>query len=159
FKWAPGIRMGRLTREERTRKPLRYEDGIAIKNTCPSVQAVSIEMWGQGIFEAKYGNDSVRVGFGGVLPEYERVRNAHIRAGRFFSETDNEHRATVCVIGATTEEAIFPHTDPIDKEISVNNHKLRIVGVLEKRPGGLGGDGGPDRVVIVPYETFKKMFP
>ena len=34
-----------LTREERLRKPLTYEDAMAIKEQCPSVETVSVELF------------------------------------------------------------------------------------------------------------------
>src|SRR6201998_2406398 len=43
LKFDPGIRFGRLSPEERTRKPLTYEDGIAIKEDAPAVKDVVIE--------------------------------------------------------------------------------------------------------------------
>src|SRR6202040_1024227 len=42
FKVAPGVGTGRLTAEERNRKPLSLEDGLAIREQCPSVAKVSI---------------------------------------------------------------------------------------------------------------------
>src|SRR5437660_1472990 len=48
FKWEPGIHFGRLSKEERMRKPLTYDDGMAIQEQCPSVQATAVEIfvWG-----------------------------------------------------------------------------------------------------------------
>ena len=37
FKVAPGISTGRMTAEERNRKPLTYEDAQAIREQCPAV--------------------------------------------------------------------------------------------------------------------------
>src|SRR5512146_2344973 len=37
FKFDPGIHIGRLSKEERMRKPMTYEDGMAIQEQCPSV--------------------------------------------------------------------------------------------------------------------------
>jgi len=39
YKFEPGIHF-RLTREERMRKPLQYEDAMAISEYCPSVEDV-----------------------------------------------------------------------------------------------------------------------
>src|ERR1700733_12968976 len=41
FKVAPGVSTGRLTAEERNRKPLTLEDAIAIREQCPAVAKVS----------------------------------------------------------------------------------------------------------------------
>src|SRR5690348_2973406 len=43
--WVYKLQMGlphRLTREERLRKPLTYEDAMAIKEQCPAVTEVSV---------------------------------------------------------------------------------------------------------------------
>src|SRR5436309_13579187 len=44
FKFEPGFH-GRLTAEERARKPLAFEDGMAIKEEVPAVKNVSIEVF------------------------------------------------------------------------------------------------------------------
>jgi putative ABC transport system permease protein len=44
LKFDPGIRFGRLSPEERTRKPLTYEDGVAVKEELPAVKDVVIEI-------------------------------------------------------------------------------------------------------------------
>src|SRR5438309_11862231 len=45
--WVYKLQMGaphRLTRDERTRKPLSYEDAMAIKEQVPTAEAVSVEL-------------------------------------------------------------------------------------------------------------------
>jgi len=44
LKFEPGIRFGRLSPEERARKPLTYEDGLAIKEELPAVKNAVIEV-------------------------------------------------------------------------------------------------------------------
>ena len=41
YKFDPGIHTGRLTPEERMRKPISYEDAVAIREQCPSVKYVA----------------------------------------------------------------------------------------------------------------------
>src|SRR2546429_602925 len=41
FRFDPGIHTGRLTPEERARKPLTLEDAEAIRELCPAVRAVT----------------------------------------------------------------------------------------------------------------------
>src|SRR5215472_14485470 len=45
FKVSPGISSGRLTAEERNRKPLSYEDAQAIREQCPDVSKVSASVF------------------------------------------------------------------------------------------------------------------
>ena len=42
FKFDPGFHFGRLSPEERTRKSLTYEDGMAIKEELPAVRNVVV---------------------------------------------------------------------------------------------------------------------
>src|SRR5580693_8455221 len=44
FKISPGISTGRLTAEERNRKPLSQEDADAIRTECPAVREVSVSI-------------------------------------------------------------------------------------------------------------------
>src|SRR5215467_3690202 len=43
FKFTPGFHFGRLSQEERTRKSLTYEDGMAIKEELPAVRNVVVQ--------------------------------------------------------------------------------------------------------------------
>ena len=48
--WVYKLQMGtphRLTREERLRKPLSYEDAMAIKEQCPAVEEVSVAIFSE----------------------------------------------------------------------------------------------------------------
>src|SRR5712671_7613612 len=46
--WAYKLQLGaphQLTRDERLRKPLTYDDAMAIKEECPSIETVSVELF------------------------------------------------------------------------------------------------------------------
>ncbi len=45
FRFDPGIHTGRLTPDERTRKPLALEDAEAIEEFCPAVRAVTVSVF------------------------------------------------------------------------------------------------------------------
>src|SRR5579862_7622952 len=91
FRWDFGFR-GSLTAEERNRKPLTLEDTIAIKEECPDVKDVTVEVSprvepGQPftVLPARYkGNEVYGIQFTGAIPSYEWVYNANPEKGRFF---------------------------------------------------------------------------
>src|SRR5437660_5228313 len=56
FKFDPGFHFGRLTPEERTRKSLTYEDGMAMKEELPAVRNVVV----QALPHIGEGNQPVR---------------------------------------------------------------------------------------------------
>jgi len=103
-----------LTREERVRKPLSYEDAMAIKEQCPSAEAVSVELlremtdFGLPPVTARYkGQDMSDALFVGVTADHLQLLNATLHEGRFFSDVDDLHRRDVAVIGNGVRERFF----------------------------------------------------
>jgi putative ABC transport system permease protein len=113
YKFEPGIRLHRLPQELRTRKPLEYEDAIAIREDAPSVRDICVQVDSQWtnpqpegmhtpefIPTARYrGKEVTGVAFEGVTPSYVTVQNAHLEQGRFFTESEGLQRVDVAVIG------------------------------------------------------------
>ncbi len=159
YKFDPGIKF-RLTREERMRKPLAYEDALAIRELCPSVEEIGVELWRWGPpTSVKYKSlEMLDANYGGATPEEFRMINSTLADGRLFTEIDNTHRRNLAVIGADVVKRLFEHEDPIGKTIIVDGHAFEVVGTLSQRRQFLG-DNGNDRVVYVPYFTFKKLYP
>ncbi len=159
YKFEPGIKF-HLTREERMRKPLTYEEAMAIQENCPSVESVAVEnfTWGPPVVAKYKGQEMDDTNFQGATPEDFRNINANVKDGRLYTRIDDLHRADVAVIGADVVERFFTGVDPINKEIQVDGHSFQIIGTLEKRKAFLG-DNGNDRIVFVPYFTYKKLYP
>ncbi len=158
------IAFHRMTAEEIRRKPLTFEDGIAIAARAPAVQSVSPYLLpntpgsGPQINIARYkGNELYNASISGTDEAYVRSGQVDISEGRFFTETENEHRMPVAVIGADVPRALFNGEDPIGRWIDVNGHKFEIVGVT-KRPGN-SFPGQDDVNIYLPYFSMHKLFP
>ena len=166
--WLYKLQMGtphRLTREERLRKPLSYEDAMAIKEQCPAVEEVSVALFSEmsefGLppSTARYkGREMAGAQFMGVDANYLTLANSSLADGRFFTQTDDLHRRDVTVIAANVVEQLFQHEDPVGKTIVVEGHALEVIGTLNKFKGVLG-DSPDDRNIFIPYWTFKKLYP
>ena len=166
FKFSPGIHTGRLTAEERSRKPLTLEDGEAIARDCPAVKAVAIEVFPrylggpQPLVKARYGrHEAFGIQYSGANPAYESVYNARTIKGRFFGETENLHRMDVAVLGFDVGETLFPNENPIGKTILVNQTAYQVLGVLQKRKSFILNSDANDKLVVVPYRTYVKHNP
>ncbi|HTS24422.1 MAG TPA: ABC transporter permease [Bryobacteraceae bacterium] len=166
--WVYKLQMGAphaLTREERLRKPLSYEDAMAIKAESPSTATVSVELFREvGDFglppvTARYkGQDMLDALFVGVTADHLRLINATLGEGRFFTDTEDQHRRDVAVIGNGVRQRFFEHADPIGKTILVDGHSLEVIGTLTKFKSFLGDDQN-DKGILVPYFTFRKIYP
>src|SRR5579871_3128152 len=168
FKWNPGIHpSGRLSQEERTRKPLTLEDAEAIAAECPAVKNVAVQLFPrvlnfgpQKLVSARYGHhEAYNIQYSGATPSYQEVYNAHIQQGRFFNEIENLHRADVVVIGYDLGDAFFRNENPIGKTILVDDTPYQVIGVLQKRKSLFLRDQSADQVVLVPYRTYVKHNP
>ena len=164
FKFKVGPRTGDLTPEERQRKPLTWENAVALQERCPAVERVSAFLFpprfnGPSLDKVRYkGNDSMNVNLGGTDESYAEGGQAEMERGRFFTESDNSHHMPVVVIGADMYKALFSNNeDPIGKEIEVNGHNFEVIGSM-KRPAN-SFPGQQDNRVLLPYFTMKKMFP
>ena len=148
--------------DERLRKKLTLEDAWAIRDLCPSVQAVSPELDTRQVTSVvRYkGEEMSAPSMRGVYPESLVVSNGVLEEGRFISAGENDHRADVCVVGSKIVDALFPRLSPIGKEIDVAGRKLLVIGALEKhKEGPFGSENGEDGVIYVPYNTFRKWYP
>jgi len=159
YKFDPGIKTS-LTREEAMRKPLSYEDAMAIRDLCPSVQTVAVEtfQWGTPITAKYKGVQMIDANFSGPTPEAFQTMNADLKDGRLFTDVDNSHRRDVAVVGADVVKRLFSAEDPIGKGIGVNGHSFEVIGTLNKGKQFLG-DNGNDRNIYIPYFTFRKYYP
>lgn len=161
-----GIRFSRPSQSERMRKDITVEDAKAVAE-LPSVLSASPSMivgsFGPAATQPviKYkGIEANRPLIFGVWSNYDQVRNVYIQTGRFFTLAEQEHRAQVAIVGHAIAETLFGGLDPLDKEIEVEGKIYRVIGVMEKAPGGLfGGDPVEDRQLIVPFDTIKRDHP
>jgi len=160
-KFEQQVRTGRLTEEERRRKDMTLEEGQALMENCPDIKAVAISIFADGLNSSiRYKDEEVNaLDYRGTFPAFADVyANANLKEGRFFSDGDNEHKREVTVIGESVANALFPTVDPIGKLVIVNGHQFEVIGVFELPKGGIGM-GNEDRRVVIPYYTFRKLYP
>ncbi len=157
-----GPRFGRLTKEERMRKPLTYEDYLAVKEVCTDCLHVTISIFRNDApnWIRNKGQEVTGLDFRGATGEFFSVyANAVVKEGRPFTEVENEHRLQYVVLGQDAAKGLFPGGGAVGKSISVNGSSFEVIGVFEKPKGGLGGPDNSDNRVVIPYWTFRKIYP
>ena len=156
-----GPHNGRRPKEERERKPLTLEDGQAILEGCPAVKNVTVwTMWWEKphSVRTKAGEVSA-IDFRGVQANFGQVyANASTLEGRFIAEGDDLHREKVVMLGENVAPVLFPGGHAVGKDVMIDGSVFRVVGVVEKPKGGFGL-GDEDRRVLIPYNTFRKVYP
>jgi putative ABC transport system permease protein len=165
-KFNPGIHIGRLSREERMRKNLTYDDAIALTQ-LPAVELsvpfldISNNFFGQKITITSAGKTSNAVALNGTLPDFERAGTQIVKEGRFFSQFENDGNEQVCVIGSAVADDFFPFGSAVEQNLGIGGNQFRVVGVLEKREQFLLGGGNDDQnnVIYMPFNVARKLKP
>jgi len=161
-KWDQGMHGGDRPLEERQRKPLTLEDGKALKELCPAVKNVTVFLqtnWQQSHTVRTKAGEVTAIDFRGVMPNFGQVyANAATIEGRFIADGDDQHKEKVVMLGENVAPVLFPEGHPIGKDVFIDGSAFTVVGVVEKPKGGFGG-GDEDRRVLIPYNTFKKIYP
>src|SRR5664279_781043 len=105
----------------------------------------------------KYANHRLSdVQIQGTTANMSEIRNLDLESGRFFTEMENEHRASVAVIGSDVREELFPRVDPIGRTVTIGGISFEIIGLLMKQGSILGQS--QDNVAYIPRETLCKVW-
>jgi len=157
-KFEPGIHVGRRSESERNRPDITYDDALAIAELAPAVGGVAPQNFRpEGVIIKSGRNESNSTRMFGTTVDYPAVNSAAVARGRFFTTTEDQYRAFVCVLGSDPAEALFPNTDPIGREIQAINHRFTVIGVMEEKEGFLGEN--PNNFIILPFGTFMRLHP
>jgi len=161
FKFPVGPRFGNLSAEERQRKALTLENGLAVAERCSSVERVSPYLfppWNGTINKVRYkGNDMFQIDLGGTDESYAMGGQAEMKLGRFFTDGESHHRSPVVVIGEDVHKALFSLEEAVGKTIDLNGHQFSVVGVMNRPTNSFPGQ--QDKRVLLPYFTMRKLFP
>jgi putative ABC transport system permease protein len=160
-RWDQGPNSDRRPLEERLRKPLTLEDADAIKASCPAVRNVTtyIDWWEKPHIIRTKAGEVTGIDFRGVQPNFGEVyANAATLSGRFIAEGDDLHRENVVMLGENVAPVLFPGVPAVGKDVMIDGQNFQVIGVVEK-PKGLFGTGDEDRRVLIPYNTFRKVYP
>ena len=135
-------------------KKIQIDDMRAIAEGCPACDEVGASA--TATVRARFGNKELQdVSFYGQTANMADIDTRTVEFGRYFTSSEAEHHAAVCLIGDTLVRQLFLGTDPIGKSLRVGNDELMVVGVMEKIGSVLGQD--QDSFVTVPLPVFLRM--
>ncbi len=155
-------------RSERMRKPLTVADADAIKAQAPAVEEVGHVAPNIGYSGGPFDDNVTYQGHNyrwgntqGVSPNYADIVNITVKEGRFITESDDDQRANVMVIGVNAADALFPgqNGNIAGTQVRMGGYNFEIIGVLEKRKAGFFGENEEDNAVFIPFRTAQKVAP
>ena len=114
------------------RKNIKLEDFEAVQQQCSRCTATGAATGQQGkvVYGTQSTTDTTVRGWTSAMPS---MNNINIALGRAFTQTDDDMANRVTVIGADIADNFFTNTDPLGKEIRIQNVAFKVVGVLSAR--------------------------
>ncbi len=144
-------------RKYHKRKDLTLEDVDAIQRGCPSVDLVSptVSFGGKTISGGGEKTDP-NVGLVGTTSVYPSIHGVDFSEGRCFIPLEDTKPRNVAILGQDVVDRLFHYGSPLGRYIRVDNMRLRVIGVLEKR-GTVFGES-QDNMVVIPMTVMAKHF-
>ncbi len=133
---------------------LTVVDAEAILRDDPAVERVSYLARQAG--QVQYRDQNWNTAIQGVTPSYLEIVSWHIATGSAMTEQQNDAAETVCLIGQTVYQNLFPRgEDPVGATILVKGVPMRVIGLLvAKGQTGYGQD--QDDVVMIPFNAAER---
>jgi putative ABC transport system permease protein len=137
----------------RKRKDLTLTDMEVVRRECRLCESIGAR--GDRNRPVKYGDHKLpQVEIQGHTPNMGDAMNFDISNGRYFTETEYDHSASVAVIGWDVQDELFPNIDPIGREMKIDGYPVKVIGTLAKQGSVLGQS--QDNVIYIPLTLFHK---
>ncbi len=155
FKWAQGF--DSYIKARRRNQPIRMEDYEYLRDSLHEYQHIGAMTQLSPQPTARYkGRVIDEINVSAMTPSFVDIGREKIEYGRYISESDYQHNARVCVIGADLVDKLFPNVDPLDKEVQLAGLPFRVVGVTERQGSTFGQS--QDNFAIVPLSTYRGIW-
>lgn len=142
--------------EYRNREEMKLEYVERLRELVPSASAVSASASrNTGIRFQDRTADNVQ--FSGVTSSYFETSGLNIAEGRAFTREEEQRAAKVVVLGASVADALFPNSDPINKQVRIRGQRFNVIGLLEEQGNFLGLEDGDNRM-IVPINAYGTVY-
>jgi putative ABC transport system permease protein len=144
-----------LLKATRRNRDITWDDYEALRDNLKLAKAVGVEVRRTVNIRAE-GQNLEDVELRGVTANIGDMDVEEVATGRYMTDSDNEHRDMVCMIGADVADKLFANMDPLGKILTVDGQEFQVVGVA-KRIGNTFGRS-QDNFVYIPIQTWLKIY-
>jgi putative ABC transport system permease protein len=135
-------------------REIELDDMQAIADHCTACDVVGATA--SSTVRVRYGNKEVTdVNLAGQTATMADIDTRTVERGRYFTSSEADHRASVCLIGDTLVQQLFLGVDPMGKTMRIGTDEFTVIGTMEKIGSVLGQD--QDNFVMVPLSNFLRM--
>ena len=139
----------------RRNRNITWDDYIALKDGLKLPANIGAEARDTG--QLRLGNLTMDdVSLRGVSESIGEMDIEQLAAGRYITDTDNDHRTSVIVLGSEVAEKFFASMEPLGRSVEIDGRPYEVVGVMKEIGTVLGQS--QDRYVYMPISTFLKTY-
>ncbi len=140
------------------RDQVRAEDGAELVAQIPSLAHYSPVYSAETTAATPFASADAKV-VGGAAA-LRALFDLRVSAGRFFTASEVDAAADVCVVGAELAQNLRLRVEgDAAPTIELFGQPFRVVGVMERRRGDMPGCGEYGRCVVVPHLTLRELSP
>jgi putative ABC transport system permease protein len=144
-----------LLKAMRRNRDITWDDYQSLRANLKLPAAVGAEV--RRVANVRSERQSMQdVSLRGVTANIGDMDVEEVATGRYITDSDNQHRDMVCMIGADVADKLFANLDPLGKTLTVDGQDFQVVG-LAKRIGNTFGQS-QDNFVYIPIETWLKIY-
>jgi putative ABC transport system permease protein len=134
-------------------KKFQMSDAATLKSRVDVASAVVPLVEGQ--VTVKVGRDTFNSTLSGGGSQAGEVTTAKFVAGASYTAADVDGYARVAVVGFTIADSLGGPQQAVGRTIDISGQQFKVIGVLEKQGGGLGGS--QDKAVGVPITSAQRL--
>jgi putative ABC transport system permease protein len=135
-------------------KNLYMDDARSLAESCHDCREIGASV--QGTIRAQYADKELNdITFIGHTASMVDIDSRVVEQGRYFTESENQRSASVCVIGDDLSQQFFGGVNPVGQVIRLNNQEFTVTGTIERIGSVLGQN--QDTFAIVPMNTYLRM--
>jgi putative ABC transport system permease protein len=157
-KW-PSIHVGgpEEMAKYRNRPDITLAEYQKLKEKLKEAKYVAAELWTGGVV-LKYGNRETNpnVSVAGTTQDAFPNNKWVVEDGRAYNERDLDRYEDFVVLGVDVAKKLFPTSSAVDQVITMDGHKVKVIGVLEKQ-GAVFGQS-QDNFALIPITTYQGFY-
>ena len=136
-----------------------YKEYTFLKENLKHAEVVEIMVFRERLTIKYLNNSSSEVTLIGIVYDSKEINDYKIISGRYYTENETILGSNYVVIGYKIMQDLFENSDyAIGKEIKIKGVKFRVIGVFEEEGESFVGGDSFDRQMIVPFNSFKKIY-
>jgi len=101
---------------------------------------------------AKYKTNTFQASIQAMNADGFEILNFTIDKGRSFDKNDVRTESKLVILGSEVLDALFGSTNPVDKDIKIDDTTFKVIGTFEKKGQGF------DNAIVMPYTTAMSVF-